>query len=222
MATGNYNKENKSALFIVGNGTGPEDEKRSNAFEVTQDTVKAFGKDVIIVPAITTMDNGKVLQVKNGAWSVDTLSGLEFVGSVELNGFSFNLLDDYGEALVNVTLGDLNANYIQCTKADWESGNVLFSDYNQTLHNLILNSDVVYITMHAAYSDPMGSPITWSLFGGVGSCAQFYGDYSNTHICNSLISYTNDGSDSCVKFSGDFLKNLVKWYDYDNWDPNNF
>lgn len=73
MVTGNYNKENANALFIVGNGTGPNEENRSNAFEVTQDKVLAHGKDVVATSIITSDDNGKVLTVKDGAWSVETI-----------------------------------------------------------------------------------------------------------------------------------------------------
>ena len=73
MATGNYNKENANALFIVGNGTGPNEENRSNAFEVTQDKVFAHGKDVVATSAITSADNGKILTVKDGTWSAEAI-----------------------------------------------------------------------------------------------------------------------------------------------------
>lgn len=67
MVTGNYNKENTNALFIVGNGTGTSTSARSNAFEVISDSKGAaikVGKTIL-----TETDINRILNFIN-AWEV--------------------------------------------------------------------------------------------------------------------------------------------------------
>ena len=143
---------------------------------------------------------------------------LKFVGSMELNGFSFDLSgsDPYA------SIGDMTA--FLSSKESWELGEPIF--YGGSVHSLVLllkYCDIVYIQLHSdRYYDYMGNPIDWSFTGGIGKGASFVGDYGNFHYSNSLISYNDDGSASGIQFSGEILKCLIKWYDYDNWNPDNF
>ena len=110
---GKYNAINDNALFIIGNGT--TDKNRSNAFEVMQDKVLAHGKEVVTTSAISSADNGKILTVKDGAWSAETLEISQTTGDSTTAVMSQKALTDNFELLQMGISGKLPK-----SPSDWE------------------------------------------------------------------------------------------------------